>query len=388
MRFNDIIGQRAVINKLIDIADSGRVAHAMLLLGQNGYGSLAMALAFAQYLNCQNRQHYGDGHDLHGDSCGECPSCKKMQQLVHPDLHFSFPTAPRSSSDKTDSLVASMYVEDFRNWVLKREGYGSYDDWMTALGVEKKQGQMRAKDAVEILRNISMKSYEAPYKMVIVWMADKMNITCANDLLKTLEEPTPNTVIMLVAENREDILPTIISRTQLISLPPIDNQSLVNAVQMRENIIGKESEVVSAADGDFMAALNYLDSENPEREYSELFVQWMRRLFKLNMAPLSQWVDEVHAWGNRDKQKKFLMFAQDAFRACFLKTVAGLELTYRLQFGDEKFNNAFPNMITHNNIEAICSALDEAIYAIERNAYAKLVFMKLSFTLSSLLKKG
>lgn len=388
MRFNDIIGQREVINKLVDIADSGRVAHAMLFKGENGHGPLALALAFVQYLNCQNRQHYGEGHELHGDSCGECPSCRKINQLMHGDLQLLFPTAAVDAKTKSDSVTSSLYTGEFREWVLSTGGYGTYEGWMKHMGVEKKQGMIREKDAAELLHNLSLKPLEAPYKASLLWMAEKMNGRFANEILKTLEEPSSNTVIVMVTENDDLLLPTVVSRMQMVVVPRIDNGSLLSALQGREGVAGHEEEVLSAAEGSMANALNYLDARSADKEYSELFVQWMRKLFKLNMAPLSQWVEMVHGWNNRELQKQFLMFSQDAFRACFLKTVAGVELSHRLQFGDEKFNNAFPAKITHNNIEAITSAVEEAIEAIDRNCYAKIVLMQLSFTLSSLLKKA
>ena len=388
MQFKDIIGQYVLINHLTQIADSGRVSHAQLFLGKNGYGSLALATAYAQYLNCENRQHYhvsDPTKELIADSCGECPNCKKYQALVHSDLHMVFPNITAGSSDTTS---AELFIEEFRKHMLETNMYTSYENWISCITSDQKQGIIREKDAANMVQILSMKTYEAPYKTLLIWMPEKMNNPAANEILKILEEPTDRTIIFLISDNREAILPTILSRTQLIPVPRIDNESLLTAIQKKYNITGHESEVVSAAEGDYIAATRYLSADNPDHEYAHLFVEWMRKLFKLNMAPLSAWVDNIYNWKNRDKQKQFLSYSQEALRACFLKTTSGLILAHRMQFSDAKFNEKFPFMITSNNIERINQAFDEAIMAIDRNGYAKLVFMQLSFTLSVLLKKA
>lgn len=389
MQFKDIVGQRVLINQLTQIVDSGRVPHTQLFLGSNGYGALSLALAYAQYVNCEHRQHYqvaDPSHELVADSCGECPSCKKMQALMHADLHLIFPTAVPNGT-KAENVCSDMYLEEFRNMVLKNNGYINYDDWIGYQCADKKQGMIREKDASNIVQMLSMKTYEAKNKVLIIWKPDKMNAAAANEVLKTLEEPTDNTAILMVSDAAESILPTIMSRSQVVRVPRIDEASIVQAVAAQNNIAGIEAAVASASEGDYIRALQYTDASNTERQYAEMFVQWMRKLFKLNMVPLSAFVDSLHGM-SRDEQQQFLRYSQEAVRACFLKTAAGIVLAHRIQFGDAKFNERFPCMISANNIERINAALDEAIMAIARNGYDKLVFMKLSFTLSSLLKKA
>lgn len=389
MQFKDIIGQRVLINHLTQIADSGRIPHSQLLLGSSGYGALALAVAYAQYLNCEHRQHYEGAdpeHDLVADSCGECPSCKKMQSLVHADLHLVFPTAVPKGM-KAEGLSSKMFMETFVNYALRTGLYATYEDWIAEHCDEKKQGMIRETDASNIVKELSMTTYESRYKTLVVWMPEKMNDRAANEVLKMLEEPTANTVILMVSDNGEGILPTIMSRSQLVRVPRIDDESLMAALASRADVSGRRDEIVSAAEGDFVKALRYVDESSEEKRYATLFVEWMRRLFKLNMAPLIQWVDEMHKL-SRDEQQTFLRYAQDSMRACFLKTAAGITLAHRVQFGDAKFNERFPLQISASNIEQINAALDEAIMAIGRNAYDKLVFMKLSFTLSTLLKKA
>jgi DNA polymerase-3 subunit delta' len=210
---------------------------------------------------------------------------------------------------------------------------------------------IRERDVDNIVRELGLKSYEGSYKVLIMWMAERMNIVAANKLLKTLEEPTDRTVILMVAESRDRMLSTILSRVQQIVVP------------------GQGIEV----------------SGSRSVEYAAMFVSWMRLLFKLNMQTLSAWVDKAAELG-REPLKLFLKFAQESVRACYLKTAAGVELKDELAFGDEKFNSSFPAMITNNNVEQICNALNEAQYSIERNAYAKITLMQLSFRLSKAIK--
>ena len=359
MQFKDIVGQRLLINHLTQIIDSGRVSHAQLFLGENGCGSLALAVAYAQYLNCSSRQHYGEGSDLRADSCGECPSCKKIQQLVHPDLHFVFPNISTAKD-----ACSEAFEDQFREFALKYNFYADLEDWYNFLGAEKKQGTIRERDAANILRTLSMKPYESDYKVLILWMAEKMNISAANTLLKTLEEPTPNTVILLVAEEADQLLPTITSRAQLVKVNQIDDPTLI--------------------DGNYVKTCHF--EQQGRDDFAGMFVTWMRQLFKLNMQNLSSWVDKMSALG-REQQKLFLSYALDAIRACLLKNLAGVEMGRHWDFHDEKFNNSFPTMITPNNAQTIAEAISDAIYYIERNAYSKITFMQLSFNISKALKK-
>ncbi len=350
MQFKDIEGQRVLINHLTEIIDAGRVSHAQMFLGPTASGSLALAIAYAQYLNCTHRQHYPEGSELRADSCGECPNCRKYRQLMHPDLHLVFPSVV-TPTVKGDNVSAANFQEEFREFLEKNRQCGTEDQWYESLGAANKQGMIRERDAANIVKALSLKSYEGGYKVLVIWLAERMNLSAANELLKTLEEPSEGTLILLVAESRDKMLSTIISRVQTVVVP---------------NIVSGFSAEKKAA-------------------FAQMFVSWMRLLFKLNMQPLSAWVDQTYALG-REQQKQFLQYAQEAVRACFLKTVAGITLPGELEFGDEKFDNFFPAMITPRNVERMNDAITDAIYAIERNAYAKITFMQLSFTMSKLIK--
>lgn len=349
MQFRDIVGQENLCNRLTESVDAGRIAHASLLCGPTSSGSLAVALAYVQYIYCENRQHHDpatDPHGLRADSCGECPHCRKIEQLQHSDVHLVFPSV--TSTETTKGLKSAEDLqEEFRQFVMQHHALGTLDDWYTFLGVTNQQGMVREPDADNIVKTLTYKSYEGLYKTVIIWMAEKMNLVTANKLLKTLEEPTERTLLLLVAENATTILPTILSRTQRIDV----------------------------VDGT-------LRTEWPDT-FPPLFVNWMRLLFKLNMDNLSNLVDELAGMG-REKQKRFLAYTSEMVRQCMLHTMAGM--ANGLHTGDAKFDASFPAMITPRNAEQIYRALNDAAYAIERNAAPKITFMQLSFTLSKLIK--
>lgn len=339
MQFKDIVGQRDTIQRLTSIIDSGRVSHAQMLLG-DAEVTMPLAWAYLQYLCCENRHG--------GDSCGECPSCKKIASLMHPDLHFIFPTA--TTSRVKEKPWSGEFQGEFRDFMLQTQGRGNIDDWYEALGIENKQGLIRELDADSVVSALSLKAYEGGWRMMVVWMAEKMNESFANKLLKTLEEPLPGTLIMLLCESDERLLPTIRSRVQTIKLKTESGETK--------------------------------EESNPE--FAEMLVSWLRMLFKLKMKELSAQVDKM-AGLNREQLKLFLQYALKVMRDCFLNSAAGVEC--HLGSGDEKFDAQFPKMITVNNIELIEEALNDAIFAVERNAYAKIALMELSFRMSKALKK-
>lgn len=346
MRFKDIAGQIDVANHLTEIIDSGRVSHAQLFLGQAEDGALAMAWAYVQYLCCTHRQHYPEGA-LRADSCGECPECKRIQSLMHPDLHFIFPTA--TTTRVKDKPSSDDFGEEFMEFMKERGGRGSIEEWLQKLDIENKQAIINVRDASLVEQNLALKSYGGGWKMVLIWMPERMNTECANKLLKTLEEPTGQTLLLMVGESEERLLPTIRSRVQTVRLNRVERTSTEEA-------------------GMFAA----------------LLVEWLRLLFKLRMRELSGVVEKLAALG-REKQRQFLAYTLGVMRSCFLHSAAGMDC--HIGSGDEKFDAMFPNMVTTNNIEMIDSALNEALYAISRNANPKIAFMQLSFSMSKALKK-
>lgn len=335
-----------MINRLTEIIDSGRISHAQHIIGEERDGSLQLALAYLQYLCCEHRQHFSDGN-LRADSCGECPSCKKIGTLQHPDLHFVFPNPPNGSQ----SVSSEDYMVEFLDFVRSTNAKGTLDDFNQSLSGDVRTSIIRASDAAQIIKVLEMMPYEGGWRMMIIWNAYKMNASAANELLKTLEEPLPNTIILLVDNYDKKLLPTIVSRVQPIVLHRNDHAD-------------EEQELA--------------------REYAPLLVAWLRLLFKLKMKELAAQVEKMAAMG-REQQKQFLTYALGVMRDCFLKTAAGLPCS--LNSGDEKFDAMFPGMITTNNIEMIDAAFNDALFAIERNAYGKIALMELSFRISKALKK-
>ena len=350
MQFKDIEGQRDIINRLTQTIDNGRVSHAQLIVGNNHDGGVAMALAYLQYLCCDHREHYAEatGQELRADSCGTCPNCKKIASMMHPDLHFIFPNAATNRVDKDPE--SQDFMTEFRAFVERTHGGGSLDEWFAALEIEKKMAMINVRDANTAIRLLELKAYEGGWKMLVVWMPEKMNAEAANKLLKTLEEPTPKTLIMMVGENDEALLPTIRSRVQTIRLHPSPRQR----------------------------------SADEKETYAPMMVGWLRMLFKLKMKDLAEQVEKMASL-NREQLKLMLQFVLTTMQECFLSTVA--DMPCNLNSGDAKFDAQFPRMVTANNIEQINAALGDAIFAVERNANAKIALMELSFRISKALKK-
>lgn len=345
MQFKDIDGQRDVINRLTETVDAGRVSHAQLFVGQAAAGSMQMALAYVQYLCCEHRVHPGEG-DLRADSCGTCPQCKKIGSLMHPDLHFIFPNPPNGSS----SVSSEDYMQYYLAFLKDTHALGTLDNFNDSLPGEVKTSMIRETDAANAIRVLNLKSYEGGWKMLVVWMPERMNASAANEMLKTLEEPTPNTLILMVGESDEHLLSTIRSRVQTVRLHAADT----------------------------------LPGKDKADLFGPLMVGWLRQLFKLRMKELSDQVDAL-AKLDRVQRKAFLQYTLGVMRECFVHNEAGTPVA--IGSGDERFDTMFPSMVTVNNIEMINEALNEALYANERNANAKIALMQLSFSMSRALKK-
>ncbi len=351
MQFSQIIEQHDLINSLIRIYDNQRVSHAQLLFGQEDSKSFAIALAYAQFLNCSNKIRYNqeDNSPIIADSCGKCPSCKKYSILSHPDLHFVFPNTTTKRVDTKNS--SELLIGEFREFVLKQNGMIKLNDWYDFLEVGNKQGTINVRDANNIIKALSVKSYEAKYKIMIVWCVDKLYYDAAPKLLKILEEPYEDTIFLLITDDRENILPTILSRTQLIKIPKIRQE---------------------------------IEKEN---KYLVLFVNWLRGCFsyRTKIADIVSIVEKEIVKLGREEQKQFLGFALEVFQNSFAIKMGLISRQNLLENTDEKFRANFPSFITENNIEQIYKEIDKAILHIERNGNAKMVFLDLSIQLGFLL---
>lgn len=374
MLFSQIKGQDIVINKMISVINRNHFPHAVLINGKDGYGNLAFALALAQYLSCTNKQtkeQTSENGQLLGDSCGECPSCKKYGKLAHPDLHIFFPTSTTTKVKK--DAKSSVFMAEFRDFVISKQGYGDINDWLAFIGAETKQGIINVADADEMISLLSMKSYESKYKIVIVWNAERMNIQASNTILKILEEPFPYTVFIFTTEHRDRILPTILSRVQQINLNKVADSIIAEEVrklhpEFSDTEVNRE---VMLSEGNLIN----IQASNMERmqEYFELFIEVNRLAFgfRKDMASIIAFVDKFGKF-NKEKQKHFLSYFLKTIDKCWQYNLGVPMIQHPLESANEKFKLNFPKFITIHNLEGIFGVMEKAQKNIDSNANAKI----------------
>ncbi len=393
MSFNSIIGQQAVKEQLVHMVQHNRLSHALLFLGKEGSGALQLAMAFAQYITCTPKPPEGglfaassstieDPNSPLGvrgnDSCGTCPSCKKALELVHPDIHFSYPVITRKSGDKP---IATDFITEWREFV-KISLYGNVYDWLQFINAENKQGNITAHECNDILRKLSLKSFESEYKILIMWMPEYLGKE-GNKLLKLIEEPPPNTLFILVAENEDQILPTILSRTQLVKIPMLTKLDIESALELRAGVaMPKAQQIAAVAEGNYREALQML--QHSEDDWQAMLREWLNAVVKFNPQAQVKWIDETAKIG-REKQKQFLQYFTHL-----------LELAVRISTTNEPppANAETDFAIRLNKItqlhqqEAIINELNKASYYIERNANAKMLFHALSIKLYHIISNN
>ena len=378
MLFKDVLGLEHIKKHLVTTAETGRVAHAQLFIGPEGSGTLPMAVAYAQYILCGN---------AHGENNGENVACNtKCNSLTHPDLHFAFPV---SNSDKVKShAVSDNYLQEWRQFVLEQP-YGNLFDWYRHIGIEKKQGQIGVDEAHDIVKKLSLKSYEGGYKVLILWMAEKMNISASNKLLKLIEEPPAKTVLLLIAEDEEQLINTIRSRCQILHFPQLAEQVIVDALTEKGSQKNDVHAIAQEANGNFNKALDLLNKDSEDLIFERWFVQWVRSAFKAKgnkgaVQELVMWSDEVAKTG-REVQKQFLHYCLGMMRQSLMLNFNAKELVHS-KIHMEDFSLAkFAPFVHENNILDIVAELEKAIFHVERNGNAKLIFTDLSIKLTRLL---
>ncbi|WP_394748012.1 DNA polymerase III subunit [Spongiimicrobium salis] len=380
MLFKEILGLSHIKNHLALSADAGRISHAQLFIGPEGSGTLPMALAYAQYILCGNSE---------GENESGLEACNiKCNSLSHPDLHFAFPVA---NSNKVKShAVSNHYMEEWRQFV-QEQPYGNLFDWYRLIGIEKKQGQIGVDEAQDIVKKLSLKSYEGGYKVMLIWMADKMNIAAANKLLKLLEEPPAKTVFLLLAEDEEQIIQTILSRCQILHFPPLAEEPIAQALTEKGLIREEALRIAHEANGNFNKALDLMNKDSEDLVFEKWFVQWVRSAFKAKgnktaIHDLILWGEELSKNG-RETQKKFLHYCLAIIRQAMLLNYNVKELAY-MRIHMEGFQlEKFAPFIHEGNVLVIIEELEKAMYHIERNGNAKIIFTDLSIKLTRLLHK-
>lgn len=363
MLFKDVIGHRDLKLRFINDTLEDRVSHAHLLLGNLGHGGLPLALAFSQYLLCENKKEE--------DSCGICGSCKKVQKLEHPDLHFTFPTV------QADSKISDPLFPQWKSLVLENP-FLNLNKWITHSDEKGRKPIISVHQSVEIIKKLNFKSFGGGYKISILWMAEEMNVACANKLLKIIEEPPYKTVFILLAESEDMILPTILSRTQITKIKQLSDEDLTRYLEEKES--GNEEiiqSVVSRSEGNLSLALELLKSEEKENSNFDNFVELMRVGYKKDVLEMMAWAERMATLG-REEQKNFITYSLYMIRQSIMKNFTDGVLM-RTSSGESAFLKNFARFITGNNVMEFNTLFSTAHYSVERNANAKLLFTTITF---------
>jgi len=368
MQFKQIVGQEAVKQRLINSVKENRVSHAQLFLGPGGSGSLPLAVAYAQYLSCENKQA--------DDSCGECSSCRKYQKLMHPDLHFSYPFFAKDTKNDT----ALTFIEQWREAFLANP-YLTLDTWRGYLEAENKQANINIAECHQIIKKLSFKPFESAYKILILWLPEYLDKQ-GNALLKIIEEPQPNTLFLLVAQNQDQILNTILSRTQLIKIPALTyNDIKDHLVEKHNQTETAAAEIAYLCNGSLSEALIMLQEEN--KGYHGLFVQWLRLCFANKGIEVMAFVDQLAKMG-RENQKNFLRYGINFIRECCL-ILSGAGSLVHLPAPELETAKKMTNVMNILQAQGIVNELEKAHYHVERNANPKILFLDVSLQLIKLL---
>ncbi|MGK0447233.1 MAG: DNA polymerase-3 subunit delta' [Polaribacter sp.] len=375
MLFNQIIGQEHIKKHLQKSAENGRIPHAQLFVGKEGCGTLPMAIAYAQFLLC----NFSD--DV--DTCNI--KCNKLQ---HPDLHFAFPVTTSDSVKK--HAVSDLFLQDWREFIATQP-YGSLFNWLQHIGVENKQGLIGVDESEAVVKKLKLKSYEGGFKVMIIWMAEKMNIAAANKLLKLIEEPPNKTVFLLITENEEQIINTIRSRCQALHFPALSEQDIANSLIVNNQVADNEAaKIAHQAEGNYNKALHLLQNDSNDLIFEEWFIAWIRTAFRAKgdasvVQQLISWSDTISKTG-RETQKRFLDYCLQFFRQALLINYKSDQLVFMET--ESGFNlSKFAPFVHSGNILEIEKELNDAMYHIERNGNAKIILLDLSMKLTRFLHK-
>ncbi len=375
MFFRDIVGQEEAKIKLITEAQNKQVPHSLLLCGPEGVGKLPLAVALARYLLCTN--------PLKSDSCGTCSSCIKINKLSHPDLHFVFPVIKKRRP--LDKPISDDYLTQWRE-LMTLSNYFGLEEWLDQMGAENQQAMIYSEESDIISEKLSLKSREGGYKIMIIWLPEKMNQSCANKILKLLEEPPGNTLFMLVSNHPELIIETILSRSQKIEIKFLSSQTIVSTLQMPSYGIGREraTEIANMSRGSWLKVIRSMRVEITGNEYLDFFIRMTRLAYGRNLKKIKELSDEISSRG-REWQKSYLNYCQHMIRENFILNFHLPQLN-ALTVREREFSSNFSPFINEKNVVELMYELTEAQSHIEQNVNAKMVFFDFSLKLIMLLK--
>ena len=377
MYFAQIPGQKEIIGKLIRSVKEERVSHAQLFAGNEGCGSLALALAYARYISCENRSE--------NDSCGKCKSCVKYEKMIHPDLHFVFPVI---KGKKVTDPVSDTYIEEWREFVLKSPFF-TLNDWLNTIEVGNAQGMIFASEASEIIRKLSLKTFESDFKIMIIWLPEKMHVATANKLLKMIEEPPEKTLFLLVSDEPDKVIPTIQSRCQLVRIPSFSDSEIETYLK---NLFGltdeKAADISHVANGNIIRAVELCENESTSLDNLESFKSLMRFAWKRDVVSLISWSEDISSTG-REAQKNFISFCLRILRENLMLTLGQEENRLVFLTGKEAdFSGKFHPFITQKNIYPLTDEFNLSYSHIEANGNAKIIFLDLALKVTRLIRSA
>jgi DNA polymerase-3 subunit delta' len=374
MYFKDIIGQQETKQRLIESAKKGIVPHAQLFCEQGGTGVFPLALAYARYLNC--------AHPSDTDSCGHCPSCAKFNELAHPDLHFVFPIVSKKEKKKE---VCDDYLPEWRAF-LKKQIYFGMNEWLEAMDAGNSQAIIYSKESDEIIRKLSLKIYEATYRILLVWLPEKMHSTCANKLLKVIEEPPANTVILMVSEEPDMVLGTIQSRAQRVNVRGIRQDDMTEALIHKEMLEPEAAkEIAHLSGGSYLKALELISLNEENEFYLEQFKEMMRNSWARNVKGMKTSADLLAGIG-RERQKNFFAYCQHLIRENFMYRFQSGELNY-MNRKEAEFAVKFAPFVNERNVFELMDELAKAERHIIQNVNAKMVFFDLALRITVFIRR-
>ncbi len=374
MRFADIPGLEEEKQKLINAVERNHVAHAQLFYGKEGSANLAMALAFVSFLNCEKPSKE--------DSCGECASCRKIDKLVHPDLHLVFPVAP-TAKIKGKDVVSDNFAGEWRSFALDHV-YGGASDWLGYYGFENKQGNISKEESRQIIKHLSLKAFEAKYKVMLIWLPEFMHSAAANAILKILEEPPSGTLFILVSHNYESLLTTITSRVQLFTIRPFEDQEIVGFITDKEELSSdKAQKIATLAEGSLNEAIKLINQS--EADQSDIFGDWMRNCWQMKYKELIDKSNDFHR-SSKVAQKSTLGYFLSMLRdALIVQYSPGL---LRVKEEEKDFILNFSKAMNSDKLEFMIKEINSGLYHLERNANAKILFLDISLKISSIIRRS